>query len=272
MNPIMNPTLITRRQAIHRIGLTLGGIATAPVLSGLLGGCTTPSGEAAASYAYQALGEGQQRTLAALVDRIIPATDTPGAAEAGVPQFIDKMLAEWYAPEDRNAFLASLTEIDARAEGGSFADLDEEAQRAFVEALDAETYDLSAAEPALSEDAAEAGQEGTYNVEEEQNQQVAGAQGDLGDAMDDEQEPGSQAAAGNRAGTGETGGDPNARPPAAEVEVNPDAPPFFRQLKELTLAGYYTSEVGASEELRWNPAPGRYDADVPFSEIGRAWA
>ena len=48
--------------------------------------------------------------------------------------------------------------------------------------------------------------------------------------------------------------------------------PFFLQLKELTLIGYYTSEVGASQELLYNPVPGAYRGCVPFAEIGRAWS
>lgn len=57
-----------------------------------------------------------------------------------------------------------------------------------------------------------------------------------------------------------------------DAESAPDGPPFFRTMKELTLVGYYTSEVGATEELRFDPVMGRYDACVPFEEIGRAWA
>jgi hypothetical protein len=34
---------------------------------------------------------------------------------------------------------------------------------------------------------------------------------------------------------------------------------YFRMLKELTLMGYFTSETGAVNFLRYNPAPGRYD-------------
>ncbi len=48
-------------------------------------------------------------------------------------------------------------------------------------------------------------------------------------------------------------------------------PPFFRILKELTVSGYYTSEVGATQELRVMPM-GSYRADIPYDEIGRAWA
>lgn len=34
---------------------------------------------------------------------------------------------------------------------------------------------------------------------------------------------------------------------------------YFRMFKELTLAGYFTSEPGATKFLKYNPAPGRYD-------------
>lgn len=34
---------------------------------------------------------------------------------------------------------------------------------------------------------------------------------------------------------------------------------YFRMLKELTLAGYFTSEPGATKFLKYTPAPGRYD-------------
>lgn len=261
----MTPELISRRRALQRIGLALGGIATAPVLSGVLGGCRTPSGDEAAAYAFQTLDENQQRTLAALVDRILPPTDTPGAAEAGVPQFVDKMLAEWYAPDERDAFLAGLAEVDARAGGEgegviTFAELDDEAQTSFVAALDRETYpDAVASEQRVSTDpdVVEAGQEGTYKAEEQAEREVAGMQGDLAEAQTD------STASAAEIDTGEG---------TVAVGSSDAPPPFFRQLKELTLAGYYTSEVGATEELQWLPAPGRYDSDVPLSEIGRAWA
>jgi Gluconate 2-dehydrogenase subunit 3 len=34
---------------------------------------------------------------------------------------------------------------------------------------------------------------------------------------------------------------------------------FFRQIKYLTLYGYYTSKVGVERELHWTAIPGRYD-------------
>ncbi len=46
---------------------------------------------------------------------------------------------------------------------------------------------------------------------------------------------------------------------------------FYRQLKELVLIGYYTSEPGAEIELSFDPVPGGY---VPFTtdETVKAWA
>lgn len=48
--------------------------------------------------------------------------------------------------------------------------------------------------------------------------------------------------------------------------------PGFGELRNLILAGYYTSEVGASVELQFELVPGRYLECVPVEEIGRAWA
>ncbi|MBU6318977.1 MAG: gluconate 2-dehydrogenase subunit 3 family protein [Alphaproteobacteria bacterium] len=47
---------------------------------------------------------------------------------------------------------------------------------------------------------------------------------------------------------------------------------FFRIIKELTILGFFTSEYGASQFLRYDPIPGPYRADVPYSEVGRAFA
>ncbi len=46
---------------------------------------------------------------------------------------------------------------------------------------------------------------------------------------------------------------------------------FFATVKELTVSGYYTSEVGATQELRVNPM-GIHEADIPYADLGRAWA
>ena len=47
--------------------------------------------------------------------------------------------------------------------------------------------------------------------------------------------------------------------------------PFYLKLKELTVLGYYTSQVAAGTELDYQPVPGRYDGDARFDDFGRKW-
>ena len=57
----------------------------------------------------------QRSLVAALSERIIPTTDTPGAIAAGVPAFMEMMLADWYEPTDRNDFMQWLGLMDGYA-------------------------------------------------------------------------------------------------------------------------------------------------------------
>ncbi|WP_257087654.1 gluconate 2-dehydrogenase subunit 3 family protein [Sphingobacterium sp. E70] len=36
--------------------------------------------------------------------------------------------------------------------------------------------------------------------------------------------------------------------------------------KQLTLLGYFSSEIGHKQALRYNQAPGRYEGDVPYKK------
>ena len=52
-----------------------------------------------------------------------------------------------------------------------------------------------------------------------------------------------------------------------------DAPAhYFRMIKELTLLGYFTSEIGYQQALRYVETPGRYDPCVEHVPGERAWA
>ncbi|WP_232074132.1 gluconate 2-dehydrogenase subunit 3 family protein [Spirosoma aureum] len=48
--------------------------------------------------------------------------------------------------------------------------------------------------------------------------------------------------------------------------------PFFTILKDLTLTGYFTSEIGATQALEYVAVPGRYDGCVPLKAGQKAWA
>jgi hypothetical protein len=49
-------------------------------------------------------------------------------------------------------------------------------------------------------------------------------------------------------------------------------PHYFRMMKELTLLGFFTSEVGATQALRYKETPGKYEACIPYKKGDRAWA
>jgi hypothetical protein len=52
-----------------------------------------------------------------------------------------------------------------------------------------------------------------------------------------------------------------------------DAPNhYFTMLKQLTLLGYFTSEVGCTKALRYVPVPGKYIGDYPYMKGDKAWA
>jgi len=50
--------------------------------------------------------------------------------------------------------------------------------------------------------------------------------------------------------------------------------PFVLMTKELTLLGYFTSQVGATRVLQYNPVPGPFHGCVPLAEAGngKTWA
>jgi uncharacterized protein YfaA (DUF2138 family) len=46
----------------------------------------------------------------------------------------------------------------------------------------------------------------------------------------------------------------------------------FRLIKELTLLGYFTSEPGATQALRYDPIPGSFIGSVKLAPADRSWA
>ncbi|THU36831.1 gluconate 2-dehydrogenase subunit 3 family protein [Niastella caeni] len=47
---------------------------------------------------------------------------------------------------------------------------------------------------------------------------------------------------------------------------------YFTQMKQLTLLGYFTSEPGATQALRYVPVPGKFEACIPYKKGDKAWA
>jgi hypothetical protein len=47
---------------------------------------------------------------------------------------------------------------------------------------------------------------------------------------------------------------------------------YFRMMKELTLLGYFTSEIGQTKALRYIESPGKFEGCVPYKKGDKAWA
>jgi len=47
---------------------------------------------------------------------------------------------------------------------------------------------------------------------------------------------------------------------------------YFRMMKELALLGYFTSEVGCTQAMRYIESPGRFDPCIPYEPGAPAWA
>ena len=47
---------------------------------------------------------------------------------------------------------------------------------------------------------------------------------------------------------------------------------YFRMMKELTMLGYFTSEIGYTKAQRYAESPGRWDPCVPYAKGETSWA
>lgn len=134
--------LIDRREALRKTAMLMGAAVSVSALAGVLQGCkASPE----LTYKPDFFNEEQAGIISELAETIIPKTDTPGAKDAGVPGFIDKILKECYSKEDQKHFLDGLAAFDKKAKeayGDSFIYMDKDKQLEFVKAENEEAVKL----------------------------------------------------------------------------------------------------------------------------------
>jgi gluconate 2-dehydrogenase gamma chain len=122
---------MNRREWLKSMSMLAVGAVAAPSLLAVF----------EAHAAAQVPGEGplffsvaQSDLIAAVVDIVIPRTDTPGALDAGVPRFIDQMFKAVYAKDDQQRYLQALAAFE-RASPKPFLQLDAVQRKALVTKL-----------------------------------------------------------------------------------------------------------------------------------------
>jgi hypothetical protein len=99
---------MSRRKFLKQVALVLGTSVSSSLSAAVLKGITTNS-----SSPNSALSTEQQQVISLLSERIIPKTDTPGAIEAGVPEFINVIVTDWYTCDERRDFLSGINEMES---------------------------------------------------------------------------------------------------------------------------------------------------------------
>ena len=160
----------------------------------------------AEGYVLRTLNPHQNATVVAMIDQIIPETDTPGAKGARVNEFIDVILTEWANDTERKNFLDGLAGVDKKSNelfGKDFADAVPAQQLTLLRAMDEAAAFESIDRPPRPAAYEEAGRD-------------------------------------------------------KQLEGN-----FFSVFKHITLHGYYTSEIGFTQELKLEIIPGAQHGCIP---------
>jgi len=138
-----------------------------------------------------------------VAETILPKTNTPGAKDAKVGEFMTVMVTDCYPETDQKIFREGMKKLDEasnKANGASFIKSTAEQRHKLLVDLDKEAKDY-------------------------------------------------------------------------QKSKKPDDPShYFTMMKQLTLTGFFTSKPGATQALRYEAVPGRYDGCVPYKKGDKAWA
>lgn len=183
---------------LKSITLLTGYTLTAGAASAFLAGCKTDKAtETGVSAAAKFLSQDEYAMLAEVSERILPKTDTPGAKDAGVPDYIELAVKSFYKAEDQTKFRENIKLFDKTA--------NDKYKKNFVQLTDENKDDVL-------------------------------------------------------------------KMLAEEWKKDDSKPHIFKEVRDLTVTGYCTSEAGATQLLKYDPIPGPYQADIDRSTVGGVWA
>ena len=172
----------------------MGGILSASAIATIFDSCVAPA--AGEVWTPDFLSVDQGKVVTKIADILIPSTDTAGAVEALIPQFVDRVAKLRLTEEEQTwtqAGFKAFEEACQTANGKGFLKCSDAEQLSFLQAQE-------------------------------------------------------------------------------KAALETEDPTLFGELKDLIYRGYFTSEVGATEVLKYESVPGNYDGCIPFSEVNGSWA
>jgi glucoside 3-dehydrogenase (cytochrome c) hitch-hiker subunit len=248
---------IGRREAIRRVTTILGGVALVGGGS-LMAACekarNAPADSAAAAAPAGPFTAADVAYLDEIADTILPDTKTPGAKAAKVGSFMALMVTDGYDAREQRIFRDGMRTLDAasqKASGAPFMKATPAERLALLQMLDREQKAHTDAREAARTRARGAPTAAVPTAPESGPHQ-----------------PGTTAAPDQRAQNATA--TPSASAPG---EITADSPAhYFRMMKELALLGYFTSEIGYTQAMRYVESPGRFDPCAPYTPGDKAWA
>ena len=144
-----------RREAIKRTALITGFAISSSTIASLMQGCQPEAKSSLDSWTPRFFTKEQGANLAEIAECMLPKTDTPGAKDVFVHEFVDLMVADCKEPEDKKLFrdgLAQLMSGCEQANGKTFLDCSPEQQLAFLNEQDQAARAIVDANPDLDDE------------------------------------------------------------------------------------------------------------------------
>lgn len=170
-----------------------------------------------------------------IADTILPTTSTPGAKAAKTGEFMARMVTDSYSPEDQKIFRTGMVNLDD-------ASKDKNGGKSFMQATPEQRLALL---KTLDKE--------HFDYSEKQRLEGLKKSKDFLTRALQENAPTTES-----------------QQAAAATEEPPNR--YFRMMKELALLGYFTSEIGATQALRYEESPGKWEPCIPYKTGEKAYA
>ena len=224
-----------RREALQRVAIILGG--TVLGASAFLAGCNTAESDLGKEASFTPT---DITFLDEVAETIIPTTNTPGAKAAKVGAFMAMMVTDCYTARDQDVFKEGMRTLDKASQ--------KKFDKTFMTASPEQRLKLlNEVDKEMKEDTERKKKEREANIQKEEEEKEEQKQ--------------------NATQESEKSSLEKLQDKSKDVPRH-----YFRMMKELTLLGYFTSEIGQTQALRYNAVPGKYEGCVPYKKGDKAQA